>query len=102
MTRKMKNSGKDMLFNAILSLQNLDECYAFFEDICTIAELNSLAQRLQVAMMLRKKKTYTEICERTGVSTATISRVNRCLEYGEDGYKLALTRLEDQGLLKGN
>jgi TrpR-related protein YerC/YecD len=66
MNRKLKNSGKDLLFQAILSLEDLDECYAFFEDVCTIAELKSLSQRLQVAVMLRQKKTYTEICDATG------------------------------------
>ena len=91
---KIRDDSTDMLLKGILSLKDIEECYAFFEDICTIAELKSLAQRLQVARMLRNKKTYTDICESTGVSTATISRVNRCLEYGADGYKIVLDRLE--------
>lgn len=83
----------DILFKAILKLENEDECYRFFEDIATINELKSLAQRMQVAKMLREKKVYTEIAEVTGASTATISRVNKCLNYGEEGYNLVLNRL---------
>ena len=74
-------------------LENEDECYRFFEDIATINELKSLAQRMQVAKMLKEKKVYTEIAEATGASTATISRVNKCLNYGEEGYNLVLNRL---------
>jgi TrpR-related protein YerC/YecD len=99
MNDKLKDSATDRLFAAILALRDTSECYAFFEDICTIAEIKSLAQRLHVAAMLRQGHTYTEICEATGVSTATISRVNRSLEYGADGYKTILDRLEDAGLL---
>jgi TrpR-related protein YerC/YecD len=99
MNDKLKDAPTDLLFAAVLSLKNIEECYAFFEDISTIAELKSLAQRLQVAMMLRHGRTYTEICDATGVSTATISRVNRCLEYGADGYRMVLDRLETAGLL---
>jgi TrpR-related protein YerC/YecD len=98
---KLKDSATDRLFAAILSLQDVQECYAFFEDICTVAELKSLAQRLHVAAMLRRGSTYSEICEVTGVSTATISRVNRSLEYGADGYKTVLDRLESAGTLIG-
>ena len=83
----------DILFKAILKLENEDECYKFFEDIATINELKSLAQRMQVAKMLKEKKVYTEIAEATGASTATISRVNKCLNYGEEGYNLVLNRL---------
>ena len=83
----------DILFKAILKLENEDECYRFFEDIATINELKSLAQRMQVAKMLKEKKVYTEIAEATGASTATISRVNKCLNYGEEGYNLVLNRL---------
>lgn len=93
MNGKLRDESTDMLFQGILSLGSLDDCYAFFEDICTIAEIKSLAQRLQVAAMLRGGKTYIEICELTGVSTATISRVNRSLEYGADGYKIVLDKL---------
>lgn len=84
----------DSLFEAILKLENIEECYAFFEDICTINEIKSLAQRLEVAKMLEVKRTYTEIQQITGASTATISRVNRCLSYGSDGYKLILERVK--------
>ncbi len=101
MNRKLKDSDTDLLFKAILCLRDEQECYDFFEDICTIAEIKSLAQRLHVARMLRQKKTYTEICDTTGVSTATISRVNRALEYGADGYKLVLDRLDQDAYSKG-
>ncbi|MBQ5797420.1 MAG: hypothetical protein IIW15_05260 [Firmicutes bacterium] len=84
----------DDLFEAILSLENEEECYRFFEDICTIKELQSIAQRLEVAKLLREKKTYSDIEEITKASTATISRINKCLMYGSDGYNLILDRLE--------
>ncbi|MEA4888224.1 MAG: YerC/YecD family TrpR-related protein [Clostridiaceae bacterium] len=100
MNDKLKDETTDLLFKAILSLKTVDECYAFFEDICTVAELKSLAQRLHVAMMLRQGKTYTEICDTTGVSTATISRVNRSLEYGADGYKTVLDHLAAAGCIQ--
>ena len=94
---KMKASIKDEriddLFRAILTLQNVDECYAFFEDVCTVNELLSLSQRFEVAKMLREQKTYLEIAEKTGASTATISRVNRSLNYGNDGYDMVFARL---------
>ncbi|MDK2991105.1 MAG: hypothetical protein PWP48_338 [Clostridiales bacterium] len=90
---KIKNATVDRLFEAILQLKDIDECYRFFEDLCTINEIKSLAQRLEVAEMLRNGETYNEIAERTGASTATISRVNRCLEYGAGGYQLILDRL---------
>ena len=93
MNDKLREAATDRLFEAILSLETTDECYSFFEDLCTVAEMKSLAQRLTVASMLWKRKTYTEICEATGVSTATISRVNRALEYGADGYKTVLSRI---------
>ena len=94
MNSKIKDEAVDRLFEAILLLENIDECYRFFEDIGTISEIKALAQRLEVAMMLDQKKTYTAISEKTGASTATISRVNRCLNYGADGYKMILERLE--------
>lgn len=100
MNNKLREETKDLFFQAILNLENIEECYSFFEDICTIAELKSISQRLQVAIMLEKGKTYTEICDTTKVSTATISRVNRSLEYGADGYKKVLSKLEEQGLLE--
>lgn len=82
------------LFRAVLSLENEEECRAFFTDLCTISEVKSMSQRLAVAVLLRRSCTYTEITEKTGVSAATISRVARALEYGEEGYKLVLDRLE--------
>jgi len=83
------------LFKAVLALQSEEECYQFFEDICTISELKSLAQRLEVARMLQEGHIYDDIVLRTGASTATISRVKRCLHYGADGYKVILDRLKD-------
>lgn len=81
------------LFKAVLALQDVDECYRFFEDLCTVNEVKSLAQRLEVARMLQEGYTYHKIEEATGASTATISRVKRCLEYGEGGYGEILQRL---------
>lgn len=98
MNSKIKDETTDKLFEAILLLKNIDECYRFFEDICTISEIKALAQRLEVAKMLKEKQTYTEISEKTGASTATISRVNRSLHYGADGYKMILDRLENNQL----
>lgn len=92
---KLKDDLLDRLFEAILLLENLDECYRFFEDICTVAELKSLAQRLEVAKMLQDNRTYGEISSRTGASTATISRVKRALNYGADGYKLVFERMPE-------
>jgi len=91
---KLKDPLIDKLFEAVLCLENIDECYRFFEDICTVAELKSLAQRLEVAKMLEANRTYGEIAEKTGASTATISRVKRALNYGADGYKLVFQRLK--------
>ena len=90
---KLKDQLSDQLFDAILSLNNNEECYQFFEDICTVSELKSLAQRLEVARMLQTGHTYDDIVARTGASTATISRVKRCFHYGADGYKTILERL---------
>ena len=84
----------DNLFRAILSLENIDECRRFFEDLCTVSELQSISQRFEVAVMLENNNIYTDIAAKTGASTATISRVNRCLNYGSDGYKLVLERLK--------
>jgi TrpR-related protein YerC/YecD len=95
MNSKIKDDITDQLFNAILLLKNMDECYNFFEDIGTISEIKALAQRLEVARMLRDKKTSSDISEKTGASTATISRVNRCLNYGADGYRLVLDRMDE-------
>ena len=93
MSKKIRTEAVDYLFNAILSLENKEECYTFFEDICTINELLSLSQRFEVARMLREQKTYLEIAEKTGASTATISRVNRSLNYGNDGYDMVFERI---------
>ena len=90
---KLRSQQNDELFTAILTLENTEECYAFFEDICTINELLSLSQRFEVAKMLREHKTYLEIAEKTGASTATISRVNRSLNYGNDGYDMVFERI---------
>ena len=84
MSKKIRTEAVDYLFDAILSLKDKEECYTFFEDICTINELLSLSQRFEVAKMLREQKTYLEIAEKTGASTATISRVNRSLNNGND------------------
>ena len=96
MSKKLRTEAVDHLFDAILSLQNKEECYTFFEDICTINELLSLSQRFEVAKMLREHKTYLEIADKTGASTATISRVNRSLNYGNDGYDMVFARLGSQ------
>lgn len=93
MNKKLKTNAVDQLFEAILALETKEECYAFFEDLCTVNELLSLSQRFEVAAMLRNHKTYLEIAERTGASTATISRVNRSLNYGNDGYNMLFERL---------
>jgi TrpR-related protein YerC/YecD len=90
---KLKDNLLDRLFEAILALQNTDECYRFFEDLCTVAEIKSMAQRFEVAKMLELNCTYGEIVSRTGASTATISRVKRALNYGADGYKLVIGRI---------
>ena len=92
--KKIRTEAVDYLFEAILSLKNKGECYTFFEDICTINELLSLSQRFEVAKMLREQKTYLEIAEKTGASTATISRVNRSLNYGNDGYDMVFERID--------
>ena len=96
MNPKIKTEAVDDLFDAILKLNSREECYLFFEDLCTINEILSLSQRLEVASMLREKKTYMEIAEKTGASTATISRVNRSLNYGNDGYEMVLSRMENE------
>ena len=92
MSKNVHTEAVNQLFKAILSLQNEEECYRFFEDVCTVNELLSLSQRYEVARMLREEKTYLDIAEKTGASTATISRVNRSLNYGNDGYDLVFQR----------
>ena len=96
MSKKLRTEAVDHLFDAILSLQNKKECYTFFEDVCTVNELLSLSQRFEVAKMLRDQKTYLDIAEKTGASTATISRVNRSLNYGNDGYDMVFSRLQEK------
>ncbi|MBE5846803.1 MAG: TrpR YerC/YecD [Lachnospiraceae bacterium] len=93
MNKKLQTDAMEQLFDGILQLKNKEECYAFFEDLCTINELMSLSQRMEVATMLREHRTYLDIAEKTGASTATISRVNRALNYGTDGYDLVLKRM---------
>lgn len=93
MSKKLRTEAVDHLFEAILSLENKEECYKFFEDVCTVNELLSLSQRFEVARMLRMQKTYLDIAEQTGASTATISRVNRSLNYGNDGYDMVFARI---------
>lgn len=93
MSDKIRTKAVNQLFEGILTLENMEECYAFFADICTINELLSLSQRFEVARMLRDKRTYIEISEQTGASTATISRVNRSLNYGRDGYDTVFRRM---------
>ena len=95
MSKNIRTEAVDKLFDAILSLKDKEECYRFFEDVCTINELLSLSQRFEVAKMLRERKTYLEIAEKTGASTATISRVNRSLNYGTDGYEMVFSRLKE-------
>ncbi|MFL0573986.1 YerC/YecD family TrpR-related protein [Priestia megaterium] len=92
---KLRGKELDQLFQAILSLENLEECYQFFDDLCTVNEIQSLAQRLEVARMLREGNTYHKIETETGASTATISRVKRCLNYGSDAYQMVLERLQE-------
>ncbi len=96
MNKKLKSDAVDHLFDAILCLKDEEECYNFFEDLCTVNELLSLSQRFEVATMLKKHRTYLEIADKTGASTATISRVNRSLNYGNDGYEMVLERLADK------
>ena len=94
MNNKLKDSNVDFLFKANLALESVEECYNFFEDLCTVPELKAIAQRLLVAKMLSDKHVYSDIVNVTGASTATISRVNRSLNYGCDGYDMVFSRLE--------
>ena len=93
MNKKLRTDAVNLFFDAILRLEDREECYRFFEDVCTINEILSFSQRFEVAKMLREHRTYLEITEKTGASTATISRVNRSLNYGNDGYDMAFSRL---------
>ena len=90
---KMKSKETDALFEAVLSLQNVEECYRFFDDLCTFSEIQAMTQRFQVASELYEGSTFTQISEKVGTSSTTITRVNKCLSYGADGYRTVLERL---------
>ena len=94
MSKNIRTEAVDHLFEAILSLRDKEECYTFFEDVCTVNELLSMSQRFEVARMLRAQKTYLDTADKTGASTATISRVNRSLNYGNDGYDMVFSRIK--------
>lgn len=100
--QQIRNRSTDRLFAVITKLQTVEECYALFEDLCTIKEIRDMAQRLDTAIMLDEGRTYNDIAEKVGVSTATISRVNRCLEYGAGGYRTAIEQLKKDGESYGN
>ncbi|MBP7320980.1 MAG: TrpR YerC/YecD [Lachnospiraceae bacterium] len=95
MSKEVVTQELDRLFDGILKLKTREECYAFFEDLCTMNELLSMAQRLEVAQMLVEHRTYIDIADQTGASTATISRINRTLNYGNDGYEMVLKRVKE-------
>lgn len=95
MTKNEKREHGDLLYQAILTLKDLDECKKFFSDLCTVAELRAMEQRFEVAMLLSEGMIYNDILERTGASSATISRVNRSLQYGADGYQAVLPRIKE-------
>lgn len=96
MEKKLKDKNTDLFFDAILHLKSVEECYDFFEDLCTVNELKSISQRIVVAKMLREKKVYSDIVDETGASTATVSRVNRSLQYGCGGYDLVFDRMNGE------
>jgi TrpR-related protein YerC/YecD len=95
---RLKNPGTDLLVKALLALEGEEECYRFMEDLLTVREIRDLSQRLEVAMLLKDKVTYNEIVERTGVSTATIGRVNRSLTYGAGGYMSVIEKISEEGM----
>ena len=92
----LRSEAMDKLFQSILNLESIDECYAYFEDLCTIKELQDMAQRLETAILLSQGASYQEITQRVGISTATIGRVSKCLNYGKDGYRTAIEKLEEK------
>ena len=94
MNSKIKDDHTDHLFEAILALENMNDCYKFFEDLCTVPEIKAMSQRFEVAKMLSEKQVYSEIVKKTGASTATISRVNRSLNYGSDGYSMVFEKIK--------
>ena len=96
MSKSLRDEQTDRLFQGMLKLETVEECYRFFEDLCTISEIKAMAQRFEVVVMLDDQRVYTEIAQETGASSATISRVNKCLLYGEDGYRLVLKRLKEE------
>ena len=96
MGKDLKTPAVDLFFDGVLCLENREECYQFFEDICTIKEVTAIAQRFEVAKMLREEKTYIEIAKKTGASTATISRVNRSLNYGNESYDMLFERMNKE------
>ena len=100
MNPKLKDSNVEYLYRAVLSLQSMGECDRFFDDLCTVPELKALSQRLQVAKMLSDHRVYSDIVQATGASTATISRVNRSLNYGADGYDIIFQRLDQEDGLR--
>jgi TrpR-related protein YerC/YecD len=100
MNPKLKDSNVEYLYRAVLSLQSMEECDRFFDDLCTVPELKALSQRLQVAKMLSDHRVYSDIVQATGASTATISRVNRSLNYGADGYDIIFQRLDQEDGLR--
>ena len=100
MGKTIRTKAVSEMFQAILTLQEEEECYKFFEDVCTVNEVLSLAQRFEVAKMLTQGHTYMEVAEQTGASTATIARVNRSLNYGGEGYEMVFGRMKDKGLME--
>ena len=97
MSKFLNKPSSDILYEAIASLQDVEECKKFLQDLCTISELKAMEQRMEVAMLLDQGLIYSEILERTGASSATISRVNRCLHYGADGYRTIIPRMKEKG-----
>ena len=96
MSKFLDKEASDTLYRAILTLKDEDECRRFLQDLCTVSELKAMEQRMEVAMLLDQGLIYSEILERTGASSATISRVNRCLHYGADGYRTVIPRLKEE------
>ena len=101
MKNKIRDEHLDYLLRGILTLETIEECYSFFEDLCTVSELQEMSRRMNAAKMLKSNYIYSEIAEQTGLSTATISRVNRCLKYGSDGYLTVLDRLDRMDRRRG-
>ena len=95
---KMRSESTDRLFQTILNLKTIDECYAYFEDLCTVKELKDMAQRLDTAILLDQGTSYQQITRQVGISTATIGRVSKCLNYGTGGYRAAIDRLEEKNV----